>query len=262
MLGEHVLGLDEPVWTVALLRALDALGVVRNTARQAIARSAADGWLEREQHGRSARWRLTAPTRHQLEDGARRIYSFAPVTSGWDGRWLLVRVSAPEEHRGRRHQARSRLAWAGFGSLGQGLWISPHVDRGAALLETLRAPWPGASPAVTTTFVVEGGSVDDEQALVDEAWGDRRDLQAEYERFIAEVTAAGGDGRPLTGEAAFVAQTRMVHAWRKFPFLDPGLPRALLPGDWPGSQAAALFADRHARWGDDAGSWFRAGNHA
>jgi phenylacetic acid degradation operon negative regulatory protein len=32
-----------------------------------------------------------------------------------------------------------------------------------------------------------------------------------------------------------------VHEWRKFLFLDPGLPRQLLPGDWPGDRAAEFF---------------------
>jgi phenylacetic acid degradation operon negative regulatory protein len=32
-----------------------------------------------------------------------------------------------------------------------------------------------------------------------------------------------------------------VHEWRKFLFLDPGLPRPLLPKDWPGDEAADFF---------------------
>jgi phenylacetic acid degradation operon negative regulatory protein len=32
-----------------------------------------------------------------------------------------------------------------------------------------------------------------------------------------------------------------VHEWRKFLFLDPGLPRELLPVDWPGTEAATFF---------------------
>jgi phenylacetic acid degradation operon negative regulatory protein len=43
-----------------------------------------------------------------------------------------------------------------------------------------------------------------------------------------------------------------VHAWRKFPALDPELPRELLPPRWMGNKAADLFSDRHARWADDA----------
>jgi phenylacetic acid degradation operon negative regulatory protein len=39
-----------------------------------------------------------------------------------------------------------------------------------------------------------------------------------------------------------------VHAWRRFPSVDPALPRELLPARWTGTTAARLFADRHAEW--------------
>jgi len=39
-----------------------------------------------------------------------------------------------------------------------------------------------------------------------------------------------------------------VHEWRRFPFLDPQLPRALLPPGWSGSKAAELFHRKHAEW--------------
>ena len=43
-------------------------------------------------------------------------------------------------------------------------------------------------------------------------------------------------------------QIHLVHAWRRFPFLDPHLPAELLPDGWAGARAAALFARRHAEW--------------
>ena len=33
-----------------------------------------------------------------------------------------------------------------------------------------------------------------------------------------------------------------MHGWRKFLFADPGLPDELLPRDWPGREAAEVFA--------------------
>ena len=49
-----------------------------------------------------------------------------------------------------------------------------------------------------------------------------------------------------TDEAALRAQTRLVHEWRRFPFLDPRLPAQLLPDSWSGAKAADLFHTRHA----------------
>ena len=44
----------------------------------------------------------------------------------------------------------------------------------------------------------------------------------------------------------------LVHAWRRFPWIDPGLPAQFLPVPWSGSTAAALFARLHAGWADEA----------
>ncbi|CAN5551960.1 PaaX family transcriptional regulator C-terminal domain-containing protein [soil metagenome] len=253
VLGEWVLDLDAPVWTVALLRGLTALGVREKAARQAIARSAADGWLERDRVGRQVRWRLSDATRGLLRRGAERIYSFGGVTTGWDRRWLVVMVSVPEERRDDRHRLRTRLAWAGFGSLGQGAWITPHLDREREARDVLAALAP---PVEATSFVAHHGRIGDERTLVAGAWGGLEALERHYRDFVA--TFAGAD--PSSQEEAFVAQTRMVHEWRTFPFLDPGLPEEFLPPGWKGLEARALFQRRHREWAGAARAWFRAGN--
>jgi phenylacetic acid degradation operon negative regulatory protein len=43
-----------------------------------------------------------------------------------------------------------------------------------------------------------------------------------------------------------------VHAWRRFPWIDPGLPVEFLPAPWRGTAAAGLFARLHAAWTGDA----------
>jgi phenylacetic acid degradation operon negative regulatory protein len=49
-----------------------------------------------------------------------------------------------------------------------------------------------------------------------------------------------------------------VHAWRRFPWTDPGLPRELLPTPWNGATAATLFAHRHDEWAPAArAEWSR-----
>ena len=48
-------------------------------------------------------------------------------------------------------------------------------------------------------------------------------------------------------------QLELVHAWRRFPALDPALPRELLPAPLDAARRRReLFADRHERWADDA----------
>ena len=64
--------------------------------------------------------------------------------------------------------------------------------------------------------------------MIDEAW-DLPALREHYEQFIADFNRL----RPRGGAASFAAQTALVHAWRRFPFIDPDLPDDLLPRDWP-----------------------------
>jgi phenylacetic acid degradation operon negative regulatory protein len=252
VLGEYVLDLDEPVWTGALLRALAALGVGAPAARQAVTRSAAEGWLARDRVGRRARWLLTPATRDLLVRGRERIYGFQGITTGWDGRWLLVMVRVPEGRREDRHRVRTQLAWAGFGSLGQGTWITPHLEREREALAAIE----GLGPVVqATSFVARHGGIGAEQELVASAWGRLDELERHYAAFCDQF----GCLRPsLDAEQAFVAQTRLVHEWRKFPFLDPGLPERFLPAGWRGVEAAEVFRRRHAEWAAPATAWFRA----
>jgi phenylacetic acid degradation operon negative regulatory protein len=44
----------------------------------------------------------------------------------------------------------------------------------------------------------------------------------------------------------------VLTAWRRLPFLDPGLPPELLPADWHGARAAELFGQLRTRLGGPA----------
>src|SRR5690348_2390396 len=138
LLGEFVLPGGGTAWTSAVLAVLARLGIEEKTTRQALMRTAASGWLDPEKVGRRTRWRLTASAQKLLTEGAERIYSFTGPEENWDGRWLLVYARIPESDRRARHVVRSRLTWAGFGSLGGGLWISPHPGRENEAISVLR----------------------------------------------------------------------------------------------------------------------------
>jgi phenylacetic acid degradation operon negative regulatory protein len=243
LLGEFVLPGGGTAWTSAVLAAFARLGIEEKTTRQALMRTAASGWLDAEKVGRRTRWRLTASAQKMLTEGADRIYSFTGPGESWDGRWLLVYARIPESDRHARHVVRSRLSWAGFGSLGGGLWISPHPDREAEATGVLREAGVAADAHV---FVARRSGLADVQVMVAAAW-DLGAIEDQYEAFIEEFRAAA----PADVDA-LARQVELVHAWRRFPAIDPVLPRELLPARWNGLKAARLFADRHQRWSDDA----------
>ena len=246
VLGEYVLPLDDGVWQETLISALSRLGYKTHAARQALARSVGGGWLRTERHGRRARVHLTGETRAMLTSGAARIYGFGEPRE-WDGRWLLVVVRVPEQRRDVRHVIRSQLAWAGFGSLGNGLWLTPHVDREAEVDRIVG----DVSVAELMSFRAEFGGIGDAGKVVADAW----DLDAVAERY-REFLDRFGRLRPKAPEAAFRAQTELVHTWRKFPFLDPDLPQEMLPARWPRTRAHLLFEERHAEWQGPAQEYF------
>ncbi|MGZ4295289.1 MAG: PaaX family transcriptional regulator, partial [Solirubrobacteraceae bacterium] len=246
VLGEYVLARPQGVWQETLVAALVSLGYSPQAARQALARSARDGWLSAERRGRRARMTLGDRTAELLRSGAERIYSFGRPRQ-WDGRWLVVVLRVPEERRAVRHQLRSRLAWTGLGSLGGGVWLTPHVEREDELAAAIR----DEPAAEARSFVAELGRMGDPQALIADAW-DLAAVRAQYEAFIDDFARV----RALSAEACFRQQTLLVHAWRRFPFLDPDLPAALLPGGWPRERAHDLFVSRHERWRAKAMEYF------
>lgn len=239
-LGEFVHTGGGTVWTGTLVDALGALGVEEKSARQALSRSAADGLLEPGRHGRRVQWSLTAKGAALLSEGTGRIYGFLRSTRQWDGRWLIVSVGVPESQRRARHRLRTRLSWLGMGSPSPGLWVVPDAGKEAEVhaviaelgLDGRAFAWAG--PAV--------GDVDMAR-LIESAW-DLREVAERYRAFVERFR----DEEVRTPREAFVAQVELVHEWRRFPFIDPDLPAELLDRAWPGTSAAALFHDRHARW--------------
>ncbi|SNR58657.1 PaaX family transcriptional regulator [Actinomadura mexicana] len=240
VLGEFVLPGGEPVWTATFLRALGLLGVEEKAVRQALARSAGEGWLAGERHGRRTAWRLTPSGERLLTDGTERIYGFGRPVGAWDGRWLLVLATVPETSRRLRHLLRTRLAWSGLGNLSPGVWVSPHPEREPEVREVLAGI--GVADG-STLFTGRLGDLAEARRVARQAW-DLDEIGLAYEDFLDAVGAL----RPADDPGTFAAHTRLVQEWRRFPFLDPGLPAALLPDDWSGAQAVALFHERHDTW--------------
>ena len=245
VLGELVLPSKRPVWTSALLHVLAGLGVEEKSARQAIARTASDGWISSERDGRRVRWVLAPPGRKLLSEGAERIYSVGSRQGSWDGRWLLVMASVPETQRKLRHKLQTRLSWAGLGNPVGGMWVSPHPDRAE---EVRRIIADLGLEGSALSFVGPFGEIGSERSLVNRAW-DLAKVADHYEEFLAMVAT---QPLPAPGDEALCAQLGLVHEWRRFPFLDPQLPDALLPAKWIGHRAKTVFDSKHETWAPGA----------
>jgi phenylacetic acid degradation operon negative regulatory protein len=237
VLGEFVRPSGGSAWTSSILELLARLGIEEKAARQALLRTAVDGWLVGRRAGRRTCWQLSPSAERLLGEGADRIYGFRGVQADWDGRWLVVVARPPDSDRRARHRLSSRLRWAGLGSPAPGVWVSTHVDR-AAEVESALAEAGVSSDAQLLVGEYRGGASQD--ALARSAW-DLDAVARSYREFLATFA-------DRTGSDPLVAVTELVHAWRRFPELDPALPVELLPPDWSGAAAAELFARQHRRW--------------
>jgi phenylacetic acid degradation operon negative regulatory protein len=241
VLGEFVLPNGEAAWTSAFIDLLARLAVEEKAARQALMRTAAGGWLTAERIGRRTRWRLTQSAERLLSEGTERIYGFTGAAPAWDGRWLLVLARIAEADRPARHLLRTRLTRAGLGSPAPGVWISPHTERVDEVERVLAAAGVLDEARVFVAEHVGGGEL---PTMVGQAW-DLDAIDESYRQFLADFSSRNPHD-PLA------RMTELVHAWRRFPWIDPALPRELLPGRWTGSDAGQLFARRHADWSGEA----------
>ncbi|MFC9254320.1 PaaX family transcriptional regulator C-terminal domain-containing protein [Amycolatopsis thailandensis] len=244
ILGEYVLPRDQSIWTSTLVEALRVLDIEEKSARQALARSSAEGWVVSERVGRRVRWSLTPPGRRLLTEGAERIYAFGNEEKAWDDRWLMLIVSVPEAKRDLRHRLRTRLTWAGFGSPVAGVWVSPDLSRQREAQQIVQEL---GLDAQAMSFTAAYGEVGDQETMVARSW-DLSDLKDRYEDFIDRFTGTHPSGE----HGVLRAQTELVHEWRSFPFLDPRLPLKLLPDGWSGVRAADLFHRKHVEWRPEA----------
>ncbi len=89
--------------------------MAEKAARQAISRAAAAGWITRLADGRRAAWLRAPPLRRNMELGLERVRSIGAVTDHWDGTWLVLHVSLPEERRAIRVKMYKSLRWSGCG---------------------------------------------------------------------------------------------------------------------------------------------------
>ncbi len=233
-----------------MVDALACFDINERNARQAVARLADQGLLAAARHGRRTRWILTESAARLLASGTERIYRFGEPSAPWDGQWLVVLASVPEDQRAKRHQLRNQLEFFGLGFLSPGVAVSPHVQRESSVHAVLGEIGLDESAIV---FLARTGAFVPDAELIRRAW-DLDSLGQRYQMFIASFE----DRVPASDEQRFVALVALVHEWRRFPFGDPEIPDELLPSKWPGHHAKRVFDSLHAAWSPGATAWFLA----
>jgi phenylacetic acid degradation operon negative regulatory protein len=217
------------------------LGVGAQAVRSSISRLKRRDTLRSLRLDGAAGYALSPAMLEVLRAGDRRIFEHRPATAA-DG-WVQVVFTVPEAQRDKRHELRTRLAGLGFGPMAPGVWIAPgtlaeearaalhrqHLD---AYVDLFRGEHLGFAPLADRV----------------RTWWDLDAIAAHYAEFLDahRPLARRIRRRPPTGAEAFAGYARMLTGWRRLRYLDPGLPRELLPRRWSGVAAAELFTELDA----------------
>jgi phenylacetic acid degradation operon negative regulatory protein len=249
IIGCYLRRLGGWIAAAALLELMTTVGVNQTRTRTAILRVRGKGILAPEAAEGYAGYALQPAALPALARGDRRIYSTRQMSIS--DRWCLISYSIPERQRQLRHQLRRRLSWIGCGTVSAALWICPEYLT-PEVEEILTDLGVRASASI---FLADETRVDGGLKRAVGRWWDLPAIAARHQGFLSAYGSVAEE--ELTPRQAFATWIGCVDAWRVIPYVDPGLPAAWLPGDWPGNLSIPLFADLREQLEDLSGRYVR-----
>lgn len=233
----------------ALISLLADLGVDEPAVRSSISRLKRREILHARRRAGSAGYELSQTAQAILAEGDHRIFrkERARLADGW----LLAVFSVPESERSKRHVLRSQLARLGFGTAAPGVWIAPAYLHEATADMLARLGLSGYADLFRADHLAARGLAGGDLAAKVRRWWDldrterlAHDFVTAYEPVLRSWSHRQA---PAHAREAFAGYVRVLTAWRRLPYLDPGLPEELLPPDWIGIKAAEVFFTLQSR---------------
>lgn len=248
-------GRPQPLTVAAIVRLLGLLGVEEPAVRTALSRLKRRHVLVSDKRAGSSVYVLNPELEETFREGDERI--FTPRRAGPEEPWVLATFSVPESHRNLRYQIRKILTRRGFGTVSAALWIAP-----GQVYEGARRDLEREGLAHLVDFFSAHSLGMGDLAHQVGTWWDLDDLAIRYRQFETMFRPLLERWRPGTltertcGEA-FADYVDAVTAWRRLPYVDPGLPPESLPRDWPGLAAERLFGELHSLLAEPAARFTR-----
>ena len=238
--GDYIRHYGNKIWIGSLIQLLKPFDHNEQAVRVAVSRMMKQGLLQSERKGNKSYYKLTERGVSRVDEAARRIYKLDPHE--WDGKWRVVMYNIPEEKRQVRDDFRKELQWSGFGNLSNGCWISPNnFEKEIHLLISKYK-----IEEYVQLFLSKHIGPQPDDHLVQKCWP-LDEIGEKYEEFIDSyskkfiVHQSVIQSGEMSDEECFIERTNLVHVYRKFLFVDPFLPKELLPERWIGNHAALLF---------------------
>nr|WP_245402852.1 phenylacetic acid degradation operon negative regulatory protein PaaX [Peribacillus muralis] len=255
--GDYIRNYGSKIWIGSLIRLLKEFGHNEQGVRVAVSRMVKQGWIQSEKQGNKSYYFLTDRGIQRMDEAANRIYKMKP--NDWDGKWRILMYTIPEDKRQLRDDLRKELLWSGFGSFCNGCWISPNdLEKEIGfLIEKYEIN------EYVDFFISEYKGPKENHSLVQKSWH-LEEIENKYEQFIEKyskqfIVHQSIIGRGEMSDAdCFVERTNLVHEYRKFLFIDPGLPEELLPPKWNGNHAALLFSQYYQVLAEPASRFFES----
>lgn len=253
--GDYISHYGNKIWIGSLIRLLEEFGHNSQSVRAAISRMNKQGWVQAEKSGNKSYYSLTDRGIKRIEEASKRIFKLKPEE--WDGKWRMLMYSIPEEIRSVRDELRKELVWSGFGTMSNSCWISANTLEKQVfdLIDKY-----DINPYIDF-FIAEYNGPHENKKLVERCWN-LEEINLKYREFIAEysqkyiIDKNKINKGQMTDAECFVERAKLVHEYRKFLFIDPGLPEELLPEKWLGSHAASLFSDYYKELAEPASRFF------
>ncbi|MCS0674215.1 phenylacetic acid degradation operon negative regulatory protein PaaX [Cytobacillus firmus] len=255
--GDYISHYGSKIWIGSLIKLLSEFGHNDQSVRAAISRMNKQGWVSAEKIGNKSYYSLTQRGQKRIEEAAKRIFKLKPEE--WDGRWRILMYTIPEEIRNVRDELRKELVWSGFGSMSSSCWISANnlEKQVFDLIEKYEIA------DYVDFFIATYAGPHKNIEVVEKSWN-LTEINERYQEFISEYSQKYIIDKNkiqkgnMTDAECFVERTKLVHEYRKFLFVDPGLPEELLPDKWLGSHAAALFSEYYKELAEPASRFFES----
>ncbi len=205
--------------------------------RAALSRMAREGWFTTERHGRQSVYCLTMRGQDRLMDARERIYR--QKDEPWDGTFSILGTMMPSLPPNTRRNLIRELEWISWAPLGPYQWVTPLV-RQRETVEVL-----ARYHLQTTSWQINGTLTTPDPVQWTAHLYPIETIDKRYQEFIDDWSHFDEN---LSETQAFVYRIKLVHAWRKFLFIDPGLPQALVPSKFAREEARILFHHLYALW--------------